>query len=201
MKLLILIADPSQNKIVRSIASKCGWNVEGAGGAQGALAALRNGKFDAAVVDADRVSSGMAESSHLIALALDQEEVPSFVHDVVQSLDFSSDLQWRLKVAERTVETRKENASLQAWREILINSSQVAHSINNPLSAILGNLEWMRSSGEPLTPEGKECLSDAFECAERIRDIVKTFSQIESRPIEDPTPTQGREKGVEARLV
>ncbi len=166
MNLLVFVGDPDASAVVRKAARGRGWGVLEVGGVQGALAALRKGGIDAAVVDLGQVRPGMADSSYLIALAQEGggriAEAPEFVDDVVLSLAPPSDLAWRLRALER------------AARE----KAKVAHKINNPLAAILGNLEWMRTSGEKLSREGEECLGDAFECAERIRDIVKSLAHV-----------------------
>jgi PAS domain S-box-containing protein len=72
-------------------------------------------------------------------------------------------------------------------------ASSVAHEINNPLAAMLANVdfaiqdsaEWAHGpNAPPRTVEVQEALRDARECAERVRNIVKDL-KIFSRTEED----------------
>jgi PAS domain S-box-containing protein len=58
----------------------------------------------------------------------------------------------------------------------------VRHEINNPLTAVLGNAEFLlRREADRLSADGQEALSDVAEGARRIREIVKKLRSPEDR--------------------
>jgi signal transduction histidine kinase len=65
-------------------------------------------------------------------------------------------------------------------------AASVAHEINNPLASLIMNLQLVMDSleGCQLPGEGDQALREAFECAGRVRDIIrdiKVFSRPEER--------------------
>ncbi len=181
MRVLLCVDDPSDRAALREAASSAGLEVEEAGGVQGAAASARKGNVDIAVADIEKALAGFAGIPYVFALARDPGAVaralPNGVTDVLPAPVDAGLSSLRLRRAAEHVHARGEADALRTWKRAEENPSKVAHKINNPLSAILGNIEWLRSRGDCSAPDVEECLADAYECAGRIRDIVLDFSK------------------------
>jgi len=105
----------------------------------------------------------------------------------------------------RDVTERKkmEAQLLVADRRIAVDtlSASVAHEINNPLAAIIGNLDLaMRDLGEVLDEQGeggallrlREELLDARDAADRVRKIVRDLRLFSRGGDEVPGPADGQ---------
>ncbi len=55
----------------------------------------------------------------------------------------------------------------------------VKHEINNPLTAILGNAEWLMEQEAGLSEEGKKAMKLVYDMAIRVRDIVARLENVE----------------------
>ena len=88
------------------------------------------------------------------------------------------------QVAERTRELEQRNEQLRAVQSQLIRAERlgaaqelagsVAHSINNPLGALIGQIELMLESSGTRNPRGEYML----QLARRIRDVVTRTLQL-----------------------
>ena len=59
----------------------------------------------------------------------------------------------------------------------------VRHEINNPLTAVLGNAQWLLARGERVSAETQKVLKQIEGAAFRIRDVVRKLDEIEDRPV------------------
>ncbi len=55
----------------------------------------------------------------------------------------------------------------------------VKHEINNPMTAILGNAEWLLEQEASLSEEGRRALKLVYDMAIRVRDIVARLENVE----------------------
>jgi len=55
----------------------------------------------------------------------------------------------------------------------------IQHEINNPLTAVLGNAEWLIESEKEVSHEGVRALGEMRRAAIRIRDVVRRLDEIE----------------------
>ncbi len=91
---------------------------------------------------------------------------------------FNADLQ--RQVEERTRELRSAQDQLMRSQKLSAMSdlsAGVAHEINNPLSAIMGNAQLLQMDLSPVGPQ-KLMLDDILGEAMRISDIVKNLQQL-----------------------
>ncbi|HEY6561601.1 MAG TPA: PAS domain S-box protein [Polyangiaceae bacterium] len=84
-----------------------------------------------------------------------------------------------LITARDVTERRRMQAQLRAadrMATVGTLTASIAHEINNPLAALVGNLELLDArvcTGEPIDSADREALRDAREAAARIRHIVR----------------------------
>lgn len=55
----------------------------------------------------------------------------------------------------------------------------VKHEINNPMTAILGNAEWLLEQETSLSEEGRRALKLVYDMSIRVRDIVARLEKVE----------------------
>jgi len=58
-------------------------------------------------------------------------------------------------------------------------SLAIKHEVNNPMTAILGNSEWLLEEEAGLSDEGRQALRLAYDMALRVRDIVARLETVE----------------------
>jgi len=97
------------------------------------------------------------------------------------------------QVEQRAAELGTAYEELQRTQEALVRTerlaamSQVAvtvrHEINNPLTAVLGNAEWLLVADQTLSAKGRYVMQEIEKAAIRIRDVVRKLDEIEDRPI------------------
>ncbi len=97
----------------------------------------------------------------------------------------------RLYERERATasELAERNLSLVRAQARLIHAERLAaigqlglavkHEINNPLTAILGNAEWLMEQEAGLSEEGKRALKLVYDMSIRVRDIVARLQNVE----------------------
>ena len=81
-----------------------------------------------------------------------------------------------------------KNKELLETRDRLIKAERLAaigqigvtisHEINNPLTAVLGNADWLLTTQKELPPQVREALRDIYKGSIRIRDIIKKLQDI-----------------------
>ncbi|MBI4589293.1 MAG: PAS domain S-box protein [Candidatus Rokubacteria bacterium] len=85
----------------------------------------------------------------------------------------------------RAEEARREAEAMKAITEL---ARATAHEINNPLTALIGNLELLRTDGSP-EDENVKRATVAVEMGFRIRDIVARLMRITRREIDAGIPS------------
>lgn len=132
----------------------------------------------------------------LVVTARDQEE------DLLSVLDAGADdylskpftpdqLQARLNIAERRIamdrEHRKTEDALRQARYLAgIGETAVAlqHEINNPLAALLGNVQLLEKGMVPATEQSK-VMNDVVEQGKRIADVLRRLRELtEAKSVE-----------------
>lgn len=93
----------------------------------------------------------------------------------------------RIAVAQRWRAIQVQHAELVHEKGILQTITTVAHEINNPLFAVLGNLEFLEEELEEMlekNPNGflRECLNTINEHGQRIADVVRKLQNI-TKPV------------------
>ncbi len=89
-----------------------------------------------------------------------------------------------LEIQERNLKLMQAQARLvQAERLAAIGEISLAikHEINNPMTAILGNAEWLLEEEEGLSEEGARALTLVHQMALRVRDIVMRLENVEDK--------------------
>ena len=94
---------------------------------------------------------------------------------------------------QRAEELQAAYERLQKTQEALVKAERLAamsqigvtvrHEINNPLTAVLGNAQWLLATDPTLSPESREILKEIEKAALRIRDVVRRLDEIEDRPV------------------
>lgn len=86
------------------------------------------------------------------------------------------------ELAERNLALVRAQAQLiRAERLAAIGQLGLAvkHEINNPLTAILGNAEWLMEQEANLSEEGRRALKLVYDMSMRVRDIVARLQNVE----------------------
>lgn len=89
-----------------------------------------------------------------------------------------------LEIEERNRKLVRAQARLvQAERLAAIGEISLAikHEINNPMTAILGNAEWLLEEEQGLSDEGRRALTLVHQMALRVRDIVMRLENVADR--------------------
>ena len=92
---------------------------------------------------------------------------------------------------QRAQELEASYEQLQKTQEALVKAERLAamsqigvtvrHEINNPLTAVLGNAQFLLASDQTLSAESREILKEIEAAAIRIRDVVRKLDEIEDR--------------------
>lgn len=88
------------------------------------------------------------------------------------------------ELAERNLSLLQAQARLvEAERLAAIGEITLAikHEINNPMTAILGNAEWLLEEEQGLSDEGRRALTLVYKMALRVRDIVMRLENVEDK--------------------
>ena len=124
--------------------------------------------------------------------AVEQSEGPRFMQTVVSPMrGINGEIAAVVRVTRDTTEHRRLQAQLMVADRLASMgtlAAGVAHEINNPLAAVLANLELMMPQAEQggLPADFRAALLDAKEAAERVRLIVRDL-KVFSRAEEDRT--------------
>jgi PAS domain S-box-containing protein len=97
------------------------------------------------------------------------------------------------EVEQRAAELRTAYEQLQRTQEALVRSERLAamnqvavtmrHEINNPLTAVLGNSDWLLGSDQTLSTKTRTVVEEIHRAAIRIRDVVRRLDDLEDRPV------------------
>ncbi|HEX6272094.1 MAG TPA: ATP-binding protein [Polyangiaceae bacterium] len=151
--------------------------------------ALRALIAPAAGADSARVTFELARSSGNAVLELSAASVvgPSSESGVLVLLQ---DVSERERAAREKEQLHAEVESSQRLASLGLLAAGVGHEINNPLTYVMGNVQFVldrlveqRASGDDRNEELVQLLRDAMEGANRIRSVVRdlrTFSRLES---------------------
>ena len=99
----------------------------------------------------------------------------------------------REEIGRHTEELQVAYRQLQDTQHALVQVGRLAamdqigvtvrHEINNPLTGVLGNAQWLLTTDRTLSAESREVLQEVFTAALRIRDVVRRLDEIEDRPV------------------
>jgi len=90
--------------------------------------------------------------------------------------------------AKQTALAEMQKELTEAQRRAIIGEISVSlrQEVNDPLTSILGNVQWLLRQDEPMsTTEAQETLQSVGEQALKIRDIIKQLQQIEEEHVRD----------------
>ena len=90
--------------------------------------------------------------------------------------------------AKQTALAEIQKELTEAQRRAIIGeiSMSLRQEVNDPLTSILGNVQWLLRQDEPMiTTEAQETLQSVREQALKIRDIIKQLQQIEEDHVRD----------------
>jgi signal transduction histidine kinase len=96
-----------------------------------------------------------------------QQETRARADRVAATLEQTRVRQEELILAERLAVARQMGVTIQ-------------HEINNPLTAVLGNTEWLLGSEKGVSQEGVDALGEIRRAAIRIRDVIRKLDEIET---------------------
>jgi signal transduction histidine kinase len=96
-----------------------------------------------------------------------QQETRARADRVAATLEQTRVRQEELILAERLAVARQMGVTIQ-------------HEINNPLTAVLGNTEWLLGSESGVSQEGVDALGEIRRAAIRIRDVIRKLDEIET---------------------
>jgi len=128
-------------------------------------------------IESERLNAFTGEDAHILALLANLIAVA-----IENARLYERERETASELAGRNLELVQAQARLvSAERLAAIGQISLAikHEINNPMTAILGNAEWLLEEEEDLSGEGRQALKLVYDMALRVRDIVARLETVE----------------------
>jgi len=132
-------------------------------------------------VAADRPGVFSSADAHLLSLFASQAAIAIQNARLYQAeQQRAGELEAAYEQLQRAQEALVKTERLAAMSQIGVT---VRHEINNPLTAVLGNAQWLLMRDPMLSAESRDVAMEIEKASLRIRDVVRRLDEIEDRPV------------------